>query len=101
MAEQVAEALVGLLGRAEPGELAHRPQPPAVHRRVHAARERKLARVADVALGVVLGQVLLRVEGLDRLAGDRREERVTLGLARVDLLQPLVRAAHRFGLYGH
>ena len=42
--EQVAEALVGLLGGAEAGELAHRPQPPAVHRRVHAARERELAR---------------------------------------------------------
>ena len=34
--EQVAEALVGLLGGAEAGELAHRPQPPAVHRGVHA-----------------------------------------------------------------
>ena len=39
--EQVAEALVRLLRRPEAGELAHRPQPPAVHRRVHAARERE------------------------------------------------------------
>ena len=31
--EQVAEALVGLLGGAEAGELAHRPQPAPVHRR--------------------------------------------------------------------
>ena len=29
--EQVAEALVGLLRRTEPGELAHRPQPAAIH----------------------------------------------------------------------
>jgi hypothetical protein len=38
--EQVAEALVRLLGGAEAGELAHRPQATAVHARVHAARER-------------------------------------------------------------
>ena len=50
--EQVAEALVGLLGRAEAGELAHRPQPPAVHRdaRVDAARERGLAGKPDALL---------------------------------------------------
>ena len=42
--EQVAEALVRLLGRAEAGELAHRPEAAAVHRRVDAARERILAR---------------------------------------------------------
>ncbi len=40
--EQVAEPLVRLLRRAEPGELAHRPEPAAVHRRVDAAREREL-----------------------------------------------------------
>ena len=50
--EQVAEALVGLLGGAEAGELAHRPQPPAVHRRVHAAGERIAARAAPIALAV-------------------------------------------------
>ena len=32
--EQVAEALVGLLDGAEAGELAHRPEPAAVHRRI-------------------------------------------------------------------
>ena len=36
--EQIVEALVGLLARAEPGELAHRPQPAAVHRLVDPAR---------------------------------------------------------------
>jgi hypothetical protein len=45
--EQVAEALVGLLARAEAGELAHRPQPPAVHRLVDAAREGVLAGQPD------------------------------------------------------
>ena len=38
--EQVAEALVRLLGGAEARELPHRPQLPAVHRRVDAARVR-------------------------------------------------------------
>src|SRR5919201_702757 len=46
--EQVAEALVRLLGGAEAGELPHRPQPAAVHRRVDAPRERSLARIAEV-----------------------------------------------------
>ena len=60
-----------------------------------------LARIADVALGVVLGQVLRGVERLDLLAGDGGEERVALRLARVDLLQPLVGAADGFGLDCH
>ena len=38
--EQVAEALVRLLGGAEAGELPHRPELAAVHRRIDAARER-------------------------------------------------------------
>ena len=66
--EQVAKALVGLLGRAEARELAHGPEAPAVHRRIHAAGERIDARVAD-RLGV--GQVVLRVERLDGLAAER------------------------------
>ena len=57
--EQVAEALVGLLRRPEARELPHRPQPPAVHARVHAARERILARQPDRRSG--RRQVLPRV----------------------------------------
>ena len=45
--QQVVEALVGLLGRPEARELAHRPQPASIHRRVDAPRERVLARAAD------------------------------------------------------
>ncbi len=47
--EQVAVAAVGFLGVAEARVLAHRPQPPAVHRRLHAAGEGILAREAEVA----------------------------------------------------
>ena len=78
--EQVAEALVRLLRRPEAGELAHRPEPAAVHRRVDAARERIRARPAEVALVVEL-DVLGRVERLVLDAGDRREE-LALALGR-------------------
>ena len=50
--QQEFEPLVGLSRRAEPGELPHRPQPPAVHARVHAARERVLAGISEVGLVV-------------------------------------------------
>ena len=49
--EEVVEALVGLLRGPEPGELAHRPEPPPVHRGRRRAC-RVLARIAEVALGV-------------------------------------------------
>jgi hypothetical protein len=44
--DQVAVALVGVLGGREAGVLAHRPEPVAVHPVVDAARERRLARLA-------------------------------------------------------
>ena len=96
--EQVAEALVRLLGRAEAGELAHRPELPAVHRRVDAARERIDARVAEVAL-VVDVDVLRRVQRLVLEAGDRRGE-LALALRRrvVELALPLLRAAFETSL---
>ncbi len=67
--EQVVEALVGLLDRAEAGELAHRPEPPPVHRLIRPPRERELAGAADRRVGVG-GGVVRRVERLDR-AGRR------------------------------
>ena len=75
--EQVVEALVGLLAGAEAGELAHRPQPPAVHRVVDAARERVLAGTADRVLGAAAagarGRSCGRVELADGLARERAE----------------------------
>ncbi len=99
--EQVAEALVGLLGRPEARELAHRPQPPPVHRRVDAARVGVLAGEPEVALGIPVGEVVPGVEGPHRLPGDGLERRLALGLLRVDLLQPLVGASPGSGLDGH
>jgi hypothetical protein len=48
--EEVAEAPVGLLGGREPGVLAHRPQPAAIHRRLDAPRERVLPGPPEVAI---------------------------------------------------
>ena len=77
--EQRLVALVGLLRRAEPGELPHRPELAAVAGRVNAARVGKLARVADVAAVVDALQILGGVEALDGPAGDRRERLRPLG----------------------
>ena len=99
--EQVVEALVGLLGGPEAGELAHGPQPAPVHRRVDPARVRELARAPDV--GRRIGrQVIRRVERLDGLARDRREVGVALGARREALAEPaLVVLRCRAGLGGH
>src|SRR6266511_4490636 len=72
-----------------PGELAHRPELAAVHRRIDAARERIDARVAEVAL-VVDVDVVGRIERLVLEPGDRREELAfALGLRLVELTLPL------------
>src|SRR5438128_2568492 len=87
--EQVAEALVRLLGRAEAGELAHRPEPAAIHRGVDAARERIDARVAELALVVEL-EAVRGVERLDLEPGDGREElALPFGSGLVELAPPL------------
>jgi len=86
--EQVPEPRVRLLGRPEPGELPHRPQPPAVHRRVDAARERIDAGIPQVAVVVDL-DVVGRVQRLVLDPRDRREElALPLRRALVQLLAP-------------
>ncbi len=75
--EQVVEALVGLLDRAEAGELAHRPEPAAVHRLVRTAGEGVLAGAADRLLGLGRRQ-LGTVERRDRVSRHRRALRLAL-----------------------
>ncbi len=59
-AEEVVVALVGFLGRAEAGILAHGPEPAAVHGRLHAA-----------GIGVLAGEAeLLRIAGLFETGGE-------------------------------
>ena len=62
--QQVAIPPVRLGGRAKPGVLPHRPQPPAVHGGLDAARKGELTRIAD--LGIV--QVGWRMKGPRALA---------------------------------
>src|SRR2546430_914935 len=62
-------SLAFCIGPAEAREHAHRPQPPAVHRRVHAAGERVLPGLAE-AVFVASRDVVGRIE---RLEGDARE----------------------------
>ena len=57
--EQEAVARVGLFGGGVPGVLAHRPQAPAVHGRLHAARERVFAGEAEF-LHIVIGVGVVR-----------------------------------------
>src|SRR5205814_3594839 len=71
-----------LLGQAEAGEHAHGPELAAVAAGVHAAGVWILARIAQVALVVEVGQVIGGGERLDLLAGGRQE-----------VLGPLLRAS--------
>src|SRR5206468_2378948 len=68
--EQMTEAAVGLLRGPEPGILPHRPEPAAIHRRLHAARERKRAWITEVAV-VVRRAVVRTVDGGYRESGGR------------------------------
>src|SRR4029453_16072303 len=76
------------------GELAHRPEAAAVHRRIDAARVGKDAREAEVAL-VVDVRVVGCVERFELDPGHGREEPVALGLSLLDLLPPLARRVER------
>ena len=55
--QQVAVAAVRLRGGPKACVLPHRPQPAAIHRRLDAAGEWKLARIREIAFGVEAGQV--------------------------------------------
>ena len=98
LAQQVAEARVGLLGRAEAGEHAHRPQPAAVHGRVDAACVGILAGEADVAQIIAVRDVSRRVKPLHRRGGDGDELVLPLREAVEGLLEGRVSPA--LGLCG-
>ena len=69
--QDVAEAAVGLLGVAEPGELPDGPEPPAIARGVQPPRERELPRPAD--LGHRLAAVGRTVHGCHLVTGQGGE----------------------------
>src|SRR5580704_2005112 len=78
MLEQVVEALVRLLARPEPRELAHRPQPPPIHRGVDPTREGVLPGESDRIIGATdpLREVGGGVELADGLPGEGAEGRL-------------------------
>src|SRR5208282_5742213 len=59
--EQVMEPLVGVFGQAEARELAHRPEPPTIHRAINTARVWIFSRVGE-RLVVTAAHILGRVE---------------------------------------
>src|SRR5262249_35065532 len=70
--QQILVALVGLLRRGKPGELAHGPQLAPVAAGMDAARVGWLAGIVQVLLDVpVLGEVGLGIETTHRLAAER------------------------------
>src|SRR6185503_18075412 len=90
--EEVAEADVRLLRRPEAGELAHRPEPAAVHGGIDTAREGIRAGPAEIALVVEL-DVVRRIERLVLDAGDGREELALPLRGRLVTAPPLAGAA--------
>jgi len=67
---KIAVTHVALPGAAETRVLAHRPETPAVHCGLHAARERKLSRIAKLFIVIQIGNIKRRIETLDWFSGD-------------------------------
>ena len=86
--EQVPEALVRLFRGPKTRELPHRPQLPAIHRRIHTPRKRMHTRIAEVPLVVELDRVRRRQRHV--LQPRNRREQLTPPLRRppVQLLTP-------------
>ena len=74
LVHEVVEPLVGLGGGPHPGVLPHRPQPPAVHRRVDAPCVGLFAGISDVLAVVEIRDVCGRVQRVDRLPARVRRE---------------------------
>jgi len=84
------EAGIGVLRRPKAGEHPHRPQPPPVAGGVDAAGEGRLARHAEVAIGMLSGQVGGGVEAPDldpRLGREAWLALGTWGVAHAEILR--------------
>src|SRR5262249_44733019 len=86
--EQEVEADVGVGGRPEAGELAHRPESPAVHAGIDPARVWVLTRQADTRLRI-RRDVLGGVERIDRHVGNGREPHGPLRRLAIGALEPV------------
>jgi len=80
--EQEAVAGVGLLGGGVARVLAHGPQPPAIHRRLHAARERVFAGKAQVVhIRIDVTRAVRQVDAVQLDIGRRGEGVLAFGKA--------------------
>src|SRR6202035_3978748 len=77
--QKVAKALIGIFRRAEAGELAHGPEPPAMHGGVNAARVRRLAWEAQVAVRMPTSKISVGVKAPDGISGNSGEFGLALG----------------------
>ena len=68
-AEEIAIALVGFVGAAEAGVLAHGPEAAAVHVRIDAAGVGEFAGVAYRGFWIGAGEIVLGVEAVDGETG--------------------------------
>ncbi len=79
LSKKITEALVGVLGGAEAGELAHGPEASTMHGGVNAAGVGRLTGEAEVAGGVPAFEIGRGVEAANGVAGDGRELGLALG----------------------
>ncbi len=93
LAEQKVKALVSIFREAEAGELAHGPQPPAIHRPIYSPGVWKLAGIAD-CLVVAAGHVLGRVERIELHVRHGRKSNRPLARFPVGRLKPIFFVVH-------
>ena len=79
--DQILEPAIRIVGGAEARDLAHRPGLRAVHRRVRAARVRKLSWETEIGDVVEVLDMRRRVNAFDRRTADRPKLRTTFRAA--------------------
>src|ERR1051325_2390210 len=85
--KEIAKALVRIFRGTEACELAHRPEPPAMHRRGNSASVWRFARLAKIGIRVPAGEVSGSIEAPNRMGRYRREFRLTFGVLLQSRLQ--------------
>src|SRR4029077_555202 len=82
LTEEKAVTLIGFGGRTKSGVLPHRPETPAIHRRINSASVRKFTRISDRVFRIGSGEIFLGVQAIDRETRERGEVVFTLFVLR-------------------
>src|SRR5215472_2861515 len=77
--QQVTEALVGVLGGAETGKLAHRPQATTMHGSVDTAGVGRLAGMRKLRPRIPAGEVGFRIQTTNPMTRNGREFSLAFG----------------------